>query len=391
MKISSTFPRWLRIGLPLIGVIGGGLAGWLTIRLDISPRLDRLEQKIASVTAAPTSTAPVADDTAIKVIPVVERRAATPFYPSAFTSRRASPVLSLVKKPVGKNEEAFVGIQQTVSHAVTVTTDGWLVLPKTALGSARVSELMVVWNGALYPITSAVRDTAVDLVYLKINAKDLPVPAFVRATDVAAGLGVWVEASSQRLYPDVIADTRIRATETVSSEKATRHFLVTGAYAASAVGGAVWDQGGQLVGFLEAAETGQGWTVLPAGFVPDVLPPLLSGGEIIHPVLGVRGLDLSTISLENRTTLPTQGIWLHNDKRSTGAVVIAKGPADGLLKEGDVIEKIERDILDGSADLGERLLAYQPGATVTVYGKRKGASFSVQIKLGSQKTSERLK
>lgn len=379
------------IGLFLVLGVWGGVSAWFSIRWQVLPRLANIEKRLAmnAPIEKATSTEP-----AIRVIPVVERRAANPQYPSIFSSRHWSPVLTLVKKPTGKNDEAYIHSQKAVSRVVAVTTDGWLVTTKSALASIRVGDVEIDWNGELYPIFSIIRDTATDLVYLKIQANNLPVPAFVRAADVASGLGVWAEPAPQRLYPDLIADIRLHAADALSSEKTARRFLVAGSYAADAAGGALWDSGGQFVGLLEAPSFGGGWNVIPAGLIPDVLSALLSGGEIVHPFLGVRGVDLSTVSFQRSSSnaqIPTQGVWLHTDRKTGFPAIIVKGPADGLLKEGDVIERVERDILDGTADLGERLLEYQPGATVTFSGKRSGETFSVQIKLGNHATSEHIK
>jgi S1-C subfamily serine protease len=61
------------------------------------------------------------------------------------------------------------------------------------------------------------------------------------------------------------------------------------------------------------------------------------------------------------------------------------------LADGDVIERIERDILDGTADLGERLFEYRPGASVSVSGRRRKDAFQAEVTLGAEVVSENLK
>jgi S1-C subfamily serine protease len=56
-----------------------------------------------------------------------------------------------------------------------------------------------------------------------------------------------------------------------------------------------------------------------------------------------------------------------------------------------VILRVERDILDGTLDLGEILADYRPGATVTLRVWRDGTDFDLPVTLGSVTTSEPLK
>ena len=51
-----------------------------------------------------------------------------------------------------------------------------------------------------------------------------------------------------------------------------------------------------------------------------------------------------------------------------------------------MIERMEHDILDGSADLGEWLLEYRP-TNVTLYGAREG-TMQWNVTLGSVVTSD---
>ena len=135
-----------------------------------------------------------------------------------------------------------------------------------------------------------------------------------------------------------------------------------------------------------------GWRVTPVGSVGRDLGALLSTGEIRRAALGVRAHDLASLVLDTRpATLPLMGAWLRPDRKTGQPAVTATGPSGKQLKEGDVIERIERDILDGAADLGERLLDYRPGATVRVHGERAGAPFTAEITLGDVLMSETIK
>jgi S1-C subfamily serine protease len=242
-------------------------------------------------------------------------------------------------------------------------------------------------------VETAIRDVATDAVFLKINANDLPVSALVRAAEVVSGSAVWLEPRAGRIGPAWISDVRLRPmVDPVSSERASRRFLVAGDAHLSAAGrgAALWDARGELVALLEE-ETPDGWRALPAGFLASSLESVLATRTIRHASLGVRASDLSSLLFEGSRPLPLQGAWLRADKSRGLPAVAASGPAAAFLREGDVIERIERDILDGRADVGERLLDYRPGTSVTIAGRRGAQSFQFEIRLGTATSSELLK
>ena len=376
--------------MPFFAIASGVFGGWLTFSVNIAPRLERLEATShGSVPPpAPTSTRP-----AVEIVSV-ETRPSTPAYPSAFVTRRQSPVLTLIKKTaIGKTmDDQLVGSERAIGSAVALTSDGWLATTFTALNGLHLAELSVLWNGRVYSFVKGVRDQATDAVYLKIDTTDLPVTALVRAGDVVAGSAVWIEPRARSLFPETVSDVRLMVSaEPLSSERASRRFSVTGAVEPSWNGSAVWDSAGQLVGLLEAKQAG-GWRVLPAGDLASALSGLLSGNDIRHASLGIRTTDLAGASFENgRGTLPMQGAWLHPDHHLNLPAVVPQGPAVSTLHDGDVIQRLERDILDGSADLGERLLDYRPETEVAISLLRQGSPIEVKVKLGSQVTSELLK
>jgi S1-C subfamily serine protease len=221
----------------------------------------------------------------------------------------------------------------------------------------------------------------------------LPTPAFVRASDVVPGASVWVESGPRQLAPEILLTVRARpSTDPVPSNKLSRRFLVSGAKEGRRAGASVWDGAGRLIGLLESSEAG-GWRVIPAGPIGSTLSQMFSGdGLIRRSTLGVRALDLSTITFDAATSsLSSLGAWVRADRKLKLPAVTPSGPSARALSDGDVIERVERDILDGTADLGERLLDYRPGASVAISGRRKNAAFQAEVTLGSEIVSEQIK
>lgn len=363
----------------LISLSSGAFAALAVTLLVVQPQLNQIKERLNDIGQA-TST-PIAPPVApVEIVPL-ESRPLLPAYPKAFSDRRESPVLSIIRK--SRSEGQPIADDRILGSALSLTSDGWLATSRRAVEGLRLSEISVAWGGKIYPAQRAVRDTSTDTVYLKINATNLPVINSARASDVQNGAPVWVESRSGQLRADLIIDrASIGSVEPITSEKSARRFLIQGT-GAFLPGSAVWDGGGKLIGITDLSQPNS-TTVVPMEDVGSTLSQLINTGEIRRPLLGARGIDLAHITFESvSTSLPTIGTWIRTVTPGT--------PAYRNLIENDVIERVERDILDGSADLGELLHDYRPGATITFYGKRNGASFQTDITLGTQNTAEVIK
>jgi S1-C subfamily serine protease len=385
-KFRQSTLLWASLAGGCIGVAGA----WGMIAFAVTPQFARLEALIrarpTATTTATTTPAPTIESVNIQPRPLM------PSYPSAIVTRRRSPVFAVVQRGIvaGKGiEDRLVSSDREIGSAVSVTSDGWFVAPASLLTGTRLADIGLVIDGRVRTIEKAARDQATDVLYLKLTAQDLPPSTFVRADDVNVGSAVWLEPRPQRLYPETIVSVRLAAmTDAVESERAMRRFLVTGESEDRWNGAAVWDAGGRLVGLLDGKARG-GWRVLPAGNIANALASLLSTQEIRHASLGIRALDLASAVVEgDRAPLPLQGAWVRSERKTGAPAVLAQGPSVNVLVDGDVIERIERDILDGTSDLGERLLTYLPSASVTLTVERKGKTVDLKVTLGSKLSSE---
>lgn len=389
-SVSHRSFSWLiLIGCLCVGALAGAAGAWLNNEYQVIPRLQRLTDEVSHLGNVVTSTQPTAPAPEPVVVVPVENRPLLPAYPAAFVDRRQSSVVELVKH--GKGDGQPVTADRVLGLAVAVTSDGWLATPDTALTGMRLADVNVAVAGRVRPIERGFRDLSTGIDYLKITAIDLPTPAFVRAADVVSGAPVWRESGPLALAPELVVALHASQTEPASSEHAARRFVVTAPSEARA-GSAIWDGGGRLVGVLESPETAGTWRVIPAGPIGSSLSQYLQSGSIQRASLGVHAYDLSGLSVDApSSTLADLGAWLQADRKTGASAVLAKGPSAKLLQDGDVIERIERDILDGTADLGERLLDYRPGVAVNVSGSRKGQAFQVSITLGTETVSETIK
>lgn len=351
----------------------GALAGAISADLWISPRIDRL----ADLVSHATSTSVNATTTTPVVIVPLENRPILPSYPQSLLERHGSPVAALAKHVRGAAEETPLAQDKLLGTSVALTSDGWMLSTDAALASSKIADIGLVKDGRIRSIQKGFRDTSTGLVFLKADVSGLPSVSFVRSSEVSAGAAVWVETSPGVLMPDVIANAAWQPTAAIASERVGRRFVLSAKnYPA---GSTVWDSAGRLIGLVETANQS---LVIPASSAGDFLAGILSSKGLERASLGLKTIDLSDAVFDTTSTLPIAGAWVRN-----------KGAAAGSkeLLDGDVIERIERDILDGTADLGEHLLDYRPGAEVVLSVWRKGTVIQVQAKLGTFNPAEALK
>jgi S1-C subfamily serine protease len=380
-KPSTVVPQigyWLLV--ILVGSLAGGVAGYLaaqTVAGGLDSRLSQLWSRVS--TSLVTTSTPSNTNTQIVPLEMVRR----PVYPTAFINRSVSPMIPLIRKAGLKlMDPVTLPTERIQGYGVSLTSDGWIVMP-ASLFTGPLSDLGVVWHSQVYPIKQALRDRLSDLVFVKIDATNLPVTAFVSPVDVVPGLGVWVEREPRQLQPETITATDARGSrEMMASERLNRRYQLSFTDALTRAGTPVWSDNGGLVGLILASDQ-TGTRVIPTSAISSVLSQVLATRPIQRSALGLRVQDVSSLVSEGvRLNWPEQGILVRQ--------VLSTSTAK-FLQEGDVIERLDQDSFDGSLDLGERLLDYRPGTSVTIQGIRKGKSFQVDIPLQTTTTGEMLK
>lgn len=364
-----------------IACLAGGVSGYVAAQ-SVAGGLDsRLSQLWSRVTTQlPANTATTTQNTQILPLEAARR----PVYPAVFANRPSSPLVPVVRKSGLKwTEPSVVPPDRIQGYGVTLTSDGWIVLPATAIGTTLTTDLGIIWHSRLYPITQAIRDRATDLVFLKIEAVNLPVTTFVSPVDVVPGLGVWIEEAPRHFYPETIIATDARTTsEPVSSEYLNRRFLVSMNDRSIRPGVAVWGENGGLIGLMLTTDA-SGAFVLPTSAISSALSQVLAARPLERSTLGLKVQDVSSLVYEGvRPNWSEQGMYVRQ--------VLSTSTAK-LIQEGDIIERMDRDAFDGTIDLGERLLDYRAGTVVTLQGLRKGKSFQVDIPLQATSTGEVVK
>lgn len=345
----------------------------------------------ATNTAPPAPTSTSSEPSLVRLQP----RLAESLLPPGFLTRRSSPVATIYRKVKGATaEDRVLTDERMLGQAVALTSDGWFVTAAGAVASLPIAELTLWHDGKAYSVTSAVSDRINGTIYLKVSSSELSVPAFGDVLDLAPGSEIWTERRARSFAPTLITSLteRMGSADAASSDIATRRIALDGTAVKGDLGSPAWNPGGALIGLMESVP-GEPLRIIPASSISASFSSLLAAGAIRHASLGVRTVDLSSWRIDgDRGTLPVRGALIRDD-RKTGKPGVAKDSpaARANLKAGDVILAIERDILDGSRDLGEVLSEYRAGATVTLRVSRDGKETDVPVTLGIATTGDPVK
>jgi len=371
------------IAATVCGALAGAIAGW-----TVSPAFyEEGSTKIVDKGPSPTSTTP-----AVTVIPV-DRILQPSLIPSPFAERRSSSVASLYRREKG-NRDGLLTEDQVIAQAVAVTSDGWFVVPATAIGTLRLADMLVWHDGVSATPTRAVLDRLSGVVFIKTDLSHANAPAFARTTDVTSGLAVWLERRARRFEPSGIVGLfePLASLDGVSSEASLRRGILPGVAYAGDRGAPVWSSNGALIGLVSSG-AGEPLRYLPSSSWTGSLSSLLANGEVRHALLGARSVNVAWAHGDDSSRIPQgRGAWLREDIKGKKPAVDRISPAATAgLRSGDVIRQIDRDIMDESADLGELLAGYYPGSKVTLVVDRAGTTLEIPVELGSVVTSEELK
>lgn len=379
----------------VVSALASGVVAWSTT----SRMIDGLTRTPISPVATSTqpiasSTTPVTPATSFTPPIAVEARRGESIFPPAITERKLPSVALVVRDatiPLAK-DRTVLAQDHVVAEAVAMSADGWFMTTDGVLAHARPQDCSLVWNGTAYTPTSIVRDTYTGLLFFKIPVNNILASGVASRTDTDLGTPVWLESRPSRLQFVSIDDMRASsgASDLVGGDVVTRRYLVH-APNDLLIGAPAWDGSGRLVGLVDGGAAGA-WHLIPAHVANSALSALLSGSAITHATLGIHDVSDDAFVVGTSSTVRMRGgVVLAPDHRAGLPAVTRKGPSDGKLREGDVIERVENEVLDGTVELSELLLEYPAGTQLTLHGSRGDASLDTSVTLGSLQTGIVLK
>lgn len=281
-----------------------------------------------------------------------------------------------------RNFEYFLAPRRFESRGsgsgVIVREDGYILTNNHVVKNA--SEIKVTLNDkGVFKGKVVGRDSFTDLALIKIDAQGLPVVRF--GSSKALRPGDWAIAIGSPLGLDHTVTLGIVSALGRSLSDLNNNVELIQTDAAinpGNSGGPLLNIHGEVIGINTAIRSDAqniGFAI-PIDSAKDVITQLLAGGSIKRPYVGVYMQELDE-KLARSLGLP---------KGSVGVVVaqVASGsPADQAgLQQGDVIERVDGQIVKSSKEVQGFVRGHKVGETVTMLVLRNGKLVAAQVKVG---------
>lgn len=268
-----------------------------------------------------------------------------------------------------------------LANGFVLTSDGWVVSYNNSL-TTKVAGLLAAVNGKFYTVDLLLRDPLTGVLFIKINATNLPVASLGDSVDLASGQLVTSvnnlsEVAVAYVKNDNFFNAQFGADYLASSEKFNHTIVLSMDLPKSYLGSPLIILNGDVVGVV--SQTTVGTSVVPINQFYSLVASVLKNHVIQRSALGLTYLDLTKVMgiAEDLTQGQTRGALVYQAPlRSTPAGVA------GVLKN-DIIVKINDQSLDRDHSLTDLVQQYQPGAKITMEILRAGKALTVEVVLAS--------
>lgn len=297
---------------------------------------------------------------------------------------------------------------QASGSGVIISPDGYIVTNNHVVDKAE--KISVTTNDHRVLEAKVIgRDPNTDLALIKVNASNLPIVKLGNSDDVRVGEWVLAVGNPFNLTSTVTAGivsakgrgigiigTQNNDDDNFSPYSPSRNapaqpkpnsgiesFIQTdAAINPGNSGGALVNTKGELIGINAAIAShtgsyeGYGFAI-PVNLAKKVLNDIKQYGSVKRGYLGVTYVDLSNSDQAEIVGVKDRTIGLYVDK-----VVPSSGAEAAGIKSGDIITKVDGNLVTESSDLTEHIGRMQPGdkVKITVSRDNKDQTFTVTLK-----------
>lgn len=310
---------------------------------------------------------------------------------ASVAERVAPSVVSIIAKT--KSLSLFYGSRTSdaAGTGVIISKDGYVMTNNHVIESAREASI-IDSEGELYKDVEVIgRDPLNDIAFLKINADKEFTPAqlgnsaTIRTGQQVVAIGNALGQYKNTVTSGIISGTGRPVTASTSSgsaESLTDLIQTDASINPGNSGGPLVNLSGQVIGINTAIvedANGIGFAI-PINATKGIIAGVLETGKVRRAILGVNYLSI-TPDVAREYDLPVKaGAYIYTVDGSDA--ILDNGPADKAgLRRGDIITKINDDVIGEQGGLSTILGSYRPGDKVTLTYLRKGKEHTATVNL----------
>jgi len=257
-----------------------------------------------------------------------------------------------------------------VGQGVVLTADGWIVTSAKALSIEKDNYRAVGYQQKEYSFKSSVVDSAYGLAFAKVEGVNLPVASLGSLADVSVGQTAVLVGPRTASYVvrvvDITYPTATAATAVTSSDRGGKRIIIDQVLTVDNEGGVLVSLRGDVIGIVIDG------TVIPIDYIKPVLSSIFEAKPIQRPLLSLDYIDLAHID----------GFGSLGDR---GALIVGApvktSPAFNLVRDGDLITKVNDIELNTNNGLADIINTYRSGQSIELLIKRATSTVPVVVKL----------
>lgn len=265
--------------------------------------------------------------------------------------------------------------QAGAGSGVIISSDGYIVTNNHVIDKS--DKVEVTLNDKRTYIAKVIGiDPTTDLALIKIEETNLPTIRFGDSDKVRIGEWVLAVGNPFNLTSTVTAGIVSAKSRNINilrdrENMAIESFIQTDAAVNPGnSGGALVDLRGQLIGINTAIATPTGTFsgysfAVPVALVQKVTEDLIKYGTVQRALLGVSIMDINSQLAKEKDLGNIRGVYVASVGEQSSA-------AKAGIREGDIITKINDQIVNSAAQLQEKIAIYRPGEQVKITYTRNG-------------------
>lgn len=274
--------------------------------------------------------------------------------------------------------------------ATILTADGWLVSAGN-FDSEKEKYLAITASGEILKVSKVVKDGGSGVVFLKLEADNLPAVALSDAYLLNEGEKLLSFSQAKSLEPLILIAKHSALVETSpvlysTSEQYNKYLVLNKVSVLTNNGAPVFNTNGEMVGIIKGSDSASYNLVIPSEHFKKVISQVLTSEPLKRSYLGLIYLDLHYYSAGLDISLSKgrkDGALIIN-KKGASAVETGSPAAKADLQSHDIITKIEDEAVNGRHNLTELIQEYKPGQKIKLTILRDTEEKVVEVELGSK-------
>ncbi|MEB3336931.1 MAG: HhoA/HhoB/HtrA family serine endopeptidase [Leptolyngbyaceae bacterium] len=321
-----------------------------------------------------------------KVGPAVVRIDATNEVDSQIPESFRSP---LFRRFFGEEMPTDKSIERGTGSGVIISPDGRLITNAHVVSGASTVNV-ILKDGRTFEGRVVGTDPVTDIAVIKLDTTDLPTVKLGRSDNLVPGQ--WAIAIGNPLGLDntvtagIISATGRSSSQVGAANKRVQFIQTDAAINPGNSGGPLLNDQGEVIGINTAIRPnaqGLGFAI-PVETAQRIAEQLFATGRATHPFLGIQMVDLTPTIQEEINQNKQLKVKVTQDKGVLIVRVLDGSPADKAgLQPGDVLQSINNQPVQTSAEVQQQVEASTIGATLDLKVIREGATRIIQVRPGA--------